>query len=452
MLLQFTVENFLSFDEPTNFSMRAGKDKDHLEHLIQVGKETATKGAAIYGANAAGKSNLVLAMGFARDLIVGKSGVALSDVRPFRLNAREERASGFHWQFVHAGKLWSYGFDATKTAVVAEYLFARDTQSGKEKRWFERATDVQGATKVKLGAEFVSAITRDDAQLLKLKAPRLDANALFLREILAEKIEAIEPVFQWFEDVLLIVRAETVYDPLIIEAGQNKAFRHFISNHLKGAGAGISKIALYSRDIEDSDFEQAPEEFRDYLQDIKEQIAQGKQISVFNNEKNVRMVFRADETGNMKADTLNAVRVTSGGREEVFDLWEESEGTQRFIHLLPHFYRLQTRPTVLVIDEFERRLHTLLTQRLLRSAFDSPQQNNQFIFTTHDTNLLDSALLRRDEIWFVDKNERGASSLVSLVEFKIRSDANYEKGYLLGAFDGIPYFGSSGSTALTEAK
>ena len=433
MLLQFTVENFLSFDEPTTFSMRAGKDKDHLSHLIRAGKETATKGAAIYGANAAGKSNLVLAMGFARDLIVGKSGASPHDLRPFRLGASQGRTSGFHWQFVHAGKLWSYGFDLTKTAVVEEYLFARDPQSGKDKRWFERTTDAEGATKAKLGADFVSAITKDDAQLLKLKAPRLDADALFLREILAEKIEAIAPIFEWFEDVLLIVRAEMVYEPLLWEARENQHFLNFLSVQLRDAATGIHHLFPMSALTKDK--EAARILAGSYAVD---NLAQGEYMPMHGSNPWTLI-------GKAEGEDYEMIGLYACFEEDeklLSTLAEESEGTQRFIHLLPHFYRLQTRPTVLIIDEFERRLHTLLTQRLLKSALDSPQENNQFIFTTHDTNLLDSALLRRDEIWFVDKNERGASSLVSLVEFKIRSDANYEKGYLLGAFDGIPYFGN----------
>ena len=444
MLLQFTVENYLSFDEPTTFSMRAGKDKDHLSHLIRVGKETLTKGAAIYGANAAGKSNLVLAMGFARDLIVGKQGASLKDLRPFRLSSSEGRSSGFHWQFVHEGKLWSYGFDLTKTAVVEEYLFARDPQSGREKRWFERTTDTEGATHVKLGADFVNAITKDDAQLLKLKAPRLDADALFLREILAEKIEAIAPVFEWFEDVLLIVRAETIYNSLLWEAREDTRFLDFLSTQLRDAATGIHHLHPLSATTKDK--EVARILAGDYDVDT---LTQGEYISTHGSNPWTLI-------GKVKDEDYEMIGLYACFEEDeklLSTLAEESEGTQRFIHLLPHFYRLQTRPTVLIIDEFERRLHTLLTQRLLKNALDSPQQNNQFIFTTHDTNLLDSALLRRDEIWFADKNERGASSLASLVEFKVRSDANYEKGYLLGAFDGIPYFRNAPATAaLTEAK
>ena len=453
MLLQFTVSNFKSFDEPTTFSMRAGGDKDHAGHLIGPEKFRAVRGGAIYGANNAGKSNLVLAMGFARDLIVERDGAGLGALAPSRCSVDKERASGFHWQFLHAGKVWSYGFEVSKTQIVEEYLFAREEKGGKEKRWFERKTDQNGVTKVQFGAGFEDAMTKEDAQLLKLKAPRVDKNRLFLRAARAEKVKAVNAVFEWFEEVLVIVRAETAYGPLLPETTQNKKLLQFISDHLTGAGTGIQKLSLLSRNLEDADFDEGPVELQKYLQDMKEQVKGGNFVTVHHPEKNVRMQFRLDEAGKMKADTLNAIYQMGNGDYEVFDLWEESEGTQRLIHLLPHFYRLQTRPTVLVIDEIERRLHTLLTRRLVETALDgSPFGYNQFIFTTHDTNLLDSALLRRDEIWFVDKDERGASSLVSLVEFKIRADANYEKGYLLGAFDGIPYFRAVEAPVLAEGK
>lgn len=446
MLLQFTVENFLSFDEPTNFSMRAGKDKDHLEHLIRLGKETVTRGAAIYGANAAGKSNLVLAMGFARDLIVGKSGASLSDLRPFRFGSDANRSSGFHWQFFHAGKLWSYGFDVSKTAVREEYLFARDPQNGREKRWFERTTNESGVTTVKLGAEFVSAITKDDAQLLKLKAPRLDANALFLREILAEKIEAISPVFKWFEKALLIVRAEETVENLNLSLEEGRELLKFATDLLRFADTGVDALVIEKTPWAEDDLsEELDGESLKMAEDIF--AAELPRCFFDFSGKNGPVGMECDEAGNFWTLRFQAQHSIQQHRHP-FPLTWESDGTRRLLQLAPALFLLNYDSFALVVDEIDRRLHTLLAREIVKMGL-SESSKGQFIFTTHDTNLLDSALLRRDEIWFVDKNERGASSLVSLVEFKIRSDANYEKGYLLGAFDGIPYFGAPDLAALT---
>jgi len=441
MLLQFTVENYLSFDAKAVFSMRASLDKDHLAHVVG-GKIPLLRGAAIYGANAAGKSNLVLAMGFARDFIAprGQNTASLSDVRPFGLRENAGRASVFHWHFIHDGKIWNYGFSLTNERVVEESLYVRDEKSGREKRWFERTTNENGETSVSLGREFLNA-RKDDGELLKRIGTRTPKDELFLRYCRQIKIAAVEPVFAWFEDVLLIVRAESDYEPLVLEANENESFLKFLSEHVRDAGTGIDAIGkteVIEKDIPDHSLQKMKEMYA-ALEPGETSLKIDKSHG-FNDWS----VVRRDESGSLSFITLFAQHLTKEKSIRYFNPKWESEGTQRFLHLLPRLYQLQTRPTVLVIDELERRLHTLLTRRLVDQALNvSPQSKSQFIFTTHDTNLLDSDLLRRDEIWFVDKDENGASSLASLAEYKVRSDSDYEKGYLLGRFEAIPYFRNS---------
>lgn len=441
MLLQFTVENYLSFDEKAVFSMRASGDKDHPAHVVG-GKIPLLRGAAIYGANAAGKSNLVLAMGFARDFIAprGQNTASLSDVRPFGLRENAGRASVFHWHFIHDGKIWNYGFSLTNERVVEESLYVRDEKSGREKRWFERTTDENGETSVSLGDEFLNA-KKDDGQLLKLIGPRTPDAELFLRYCRQNQIAAVEPVFAWFEDVLLIVRAESDYEPLVLEANENESFLKFLSDHVRDAGTGID--AIEKVEVKEGDI---PEQSLRAMKEMYHALEPGE--TSLKIDKNLGFndwsVVRRDEFGALSFITLFAQHRTKEEGVRNFNPNQESEGTQRFLHLLPRLFQLQTRPKVLIIDELERRLHTLLTRRLVDQALNvSPQMRSQFIFTTHDTNLLDSDLLRRDEIWFVDKDENGASSLTSLAEYKIRSDSDYEKGYLLGRFEAIPYFRNS---------
>ena len=447
MLLQFTVENFLSFDEKAVFSMRASGDKDHASHVIG-GKIPLLRGAAIYGANAAGKSNLILAMGFARDFIAprGQNTASLSDVRPFGLRENADRPSVFHWHFIHNGKVWNYGFSLTGERVVEETLYVRDEKNGREKKWFERKTNEKGETSVSFGDEFLGGKPSSDGQLLKLIGPRTPQTELFLRHCRVNQIAAVEAVFAWFEDVLLIVRAESDYEPLVLEANENESFLKFLSEHVRDAGTGIDAIET----TEISEDVLAENNANDTLLNLKELCADlepGETSLKLGGKKSgihEWSLLRRDESGKLSIVMLSAIHNTKEDKRFIFHPNQESEGTQRYLHLLPRLFQLQTRPKVLIIDELERRLHTLLTRRLVDQALNvSPQTRSQFIFTTHDTNLLDSDLLRRDEIWFVDKDENGASSLASLAEYKIRSDSDYEKGYLLGRFEAIPYFRNS---------
>ena len=126
-----------------------------------------------------------------------------------------------------------------------------------------------------------------------------------------------------------------------------------------------------------------------------------------------------------------------------FSINEESEGTQRLINLIPALFALQEESEMVIfLDELDRRLHPLLSRLFVTTAINCRNKSNQLIFTTHDTNLLDLELLRRDEIWFVEKSNEGNSSLYSLAEFKTRPDLKIEKGYLNGRFGAIPFFGN----------
>jgi AAA15 family ATPase/GTPase len=125
-----------------------------------------------------------------------------------------------------------------------------------------------------------------------------------------------------------------------------------------------------------------------------------------------------------------------------FSMEEESEGTQRLIHLVPSLFILkQDSEIVVFLDELDRRLHPLLSRYFVETAINCRAKGNQLVFTTHDTNLLDLDLLRRDEIWFIEKDSQGASSCYSLAEFKIRPDLKIEKGYLNARFGAIPFLG-----------
>ena len=138
-----------------------------------------------------------------------------------------------------------------------------------------------------------------------------------------------------------------------------------------------------------------------------------------------------------------------------FAIDEESDGTQRLINLIPALFILKKNPeNVIFLDELDRRLHPLLSRQFLEFSLHCKTQEsrNQLIFTTHDTNLLDLDLLRRDEIWFVEKNSKGASHLYSLAEFKIKPDLKIEKGYLNGRFGAIPFFGDIRSLGWIECE
>lgn len=436
MLLQFTVENFLSFDEAEAFSMVATRDKDHLRHVVE-GTPPALRGAAIYGANASGKSNLVLAMHFARDLIVrGRRAEQAIGARAFALtDVKSARPSGFHWVFRHAGKVWSYGFDVSARAVKDEYLAARPESGGREKNWFKRTTDAQGKSQVKFGDEMKA--TTKEPQLLRFLERSLRAEQPLLTHAIENNFEGLMPVWEWFDNVV-IVRADSVNYDLLKISRKSSAFLDFASELLKFADTDIDRIVteqkpLKLEEIDENDFEDI-----DYfdLESALDSLEPGEMVN-FDMGFVPRAVTR-DENGQLWLLRFQARHKLANGEFRDFPFEWESEGTQRLLHLATILFAIRELPYIFVIDEIDRRLHTLLVREFVRIGLRTGV--GQLIFTTHDSNLLDAAQLRRDEIHFVQKDE-GRSHLSRLSDWKVRKDLDYEKAYLLGMFEGRPHFG-----------
>lgn len=419
--------------------MRASDEADHPEHVLTRGKHRAVRGAALYGANAAGKSNLVLAMGFARDLIVRGRGLNRSiGVRPFALRKGDNRPSGFHWQFIHDGQLWSYGFDVTSRHIVEEYLFSRDENGDEEKMWFERKTDENGETKVEFGPGLVARGNSRLSLRLELIAENLRANQLFLTHAMENKVEEMEKVWEWFNEYFYVVHAESTYRDILKVAVQGEDFLKFAGELLRFADTGIIELIAEKKPF---DLEEAENDFShvDFF-DLEAECAtlEHGEMRQFDSGLVPKAVLR-DENGDLWSLTFQALHRTSDGETHKIPFEHESEGTQRLLHLSPILFVLRRRAFTIVADELDRRLHTLLAREFVKLALDESSQG-QLIFTTHDTNLLDADLLRRDEIWFVDKGKSGASSLYSLAQFEMDKDVDYEKAYLLGLFEGRPYF------------
>lgn len=419
--------------------MRASDEADHPEHVLTRGKHRAVRGAALYGANAAGKSNLVLAMGFARDLIVRGRGLNRSiGVRPFALRKGDNRPSGFHWQFIHDGQLWSYGFDVTSRHIVEEYLFSRDENGDEEKMWFGRKTDENGETKVEFGPGLVARGNSRLSLRLELIAENLRANQPFLTHAVENKVEELSSVSREFTSGLQIFKAENTIRNLVMSPDEAAAFVRFAGELLRFADTGIDGLELSRKPhFEDDLLEELPDEDQEAIEST---FYNGDPQFLFNfDNADSPFAIEEDESGGVWTVRFRTTHKNEQGEIEEFPFEWESEGTHRILQLAAAFFYLRHEATTLIIDELDRRLHTLLAREFVKLALDESSQG-QLIFTTHDTNLLDADLLRRDEIWFVDKGKSGASSLYSLAQFEMDKDVDYEKAYLLGLFEGRPYF------------
>ena len=443
MLVQFSVENFLSFDEEQIFSMVAASGDQHPTHLVpNVPRkgDSLLRAAALYGANGAGKSNLVQAIRFAKNLIVeGTRGTQAIPVRPFKLGGQAGRPSKFEFIIKTQGVLYNYGFRLDASRIQEEWLYA--TPNKHEVKFFERTTSEDGRVEVETGPT-LSGRRSKQKQFLQFVAQGTRRNQLFLTETLERNVAEVKPVLDWFQRRFLILSAEALPTNLEMNVHGDELLTELLQAVLRNTGTGIDEV--FTKEIV-FDFAELPQSLADSAEiQIRAQLAESDAVALnLYGPQESRTTLKQGEQEQIMQVLLQTRHRGKDGQLVDFNLDEESDGTQRLINLVPLLFMLKHNlDQVIVLDELDRRLHPFLSRFLVQAALEGDgEQYGQLIFTTHDTNLLDLDLLRRDEIWFAEKDKGGASHLYSLAEFKTRTDLKIEKGYLNGRFGAIPFIG-----------
>lgn len=438
MLYQFIVENFKSFRDEAVLNLAAASYDEHPSHLCKgAAKDTnLLRAGAIYGANASGKTNLVKAILFAKELITeGTTGEMAINVPPFRLSEKTLHSpSRFEFIFETKQTVYHYGFVLFSDKIAEEWLL--DVTTGSEKLIFERTVD-SGKTKVDPGRKYFKS--KNDRKLVKFIAQTTRINQLFLKEAFERNLEQIKPVFRWFAEQLQVIPAVANYRLLEFRTKSDESFSNFLGRLLKDAGTGIEKIEAETLEL---DFEQ-------YLPDLdakqREMIASHIReekgvVTIDDGRGNKYFIHIEDPQKGPELLRLRAMHKNEEGKMVSFELREESEGTRRYLNLLPILYDTQEEDRVYVVDELDRRLHPDLVGSFLELFLNqSDGCRSQLLFTTHNTLLMDQELLRRDEIWFIEKDlDKGSSTLYPLTDMKVRNDLRLDKAYLHGRFGAVP--------------
>lgn len=393
MLIQFSVENYLSIKDKVVLSMLASRDTEHPEHLIVDGNKSHLKSTVIYGANASGKSNVLNAFWFMVNYVLTSHNQQVHKAierSPFKFDRETPtRPSSFEVIFTANGIRYAYGFSVTDKAVVEEYLYYYP--NGRQALIFER----------KDTTDFRFTVDVEEQNTLK---ERTSTNKLYLSVASNWSYSKVVPVLEWFASCQIITK-HSVADAYGLEAEQLKDddYRRVIASMLRVADFGIQSLQVRDSDPIPS-----------------------LRSDAFPNIEAVHTV--QDTDGNASSYTLN--------------MTEESDGTNSYFKLIGIVKKALDQGTLLIADEMDAHLHPLLTKHLV-SLFNSAEFNPngaQLIFTSHNTNLLDLDVLRRDQIWFTEKDEQtAATDLFSLYDFSIRKDAKVEKGYLIGRYGAIPF-------------
>lgn len=431
MLVRFVVENFLSFEKETEFSMIGGSFKTHPNHLYKIKKINLLKSSAIYGANAAGKSNLIKAIDIMQHIIrKGELTKNLNDSK-FKLNPDNyTKPISFEIELAIEKEFFNYGFSIQDDKIIEEWLF--ETGTAKPKSIFTRKISDNGKLEIKFARKYYNPNPSQFNLLIKLLEENLvQENQLLLckKEL---KISIINKIRFWLENKIVIIFPHSIFRSFIPIMNDNLEFNIFTNNIIKAFDTGVQQLC-----IEDVG-----------LDELKNAIPPKDLDTLINQQKNNSFVNIKGKNGwfwvskqNDKVEIKKLVSKHKSANSELvpFEITDESDGTQRLLDFIPMFDLLLKDDVTFIVDEIDQSLHSnlLLT---LTSKILSDNTKGQFIFTTHESNLLDLNIFRQDEIWFCEKNnESGASVLYSLADYKPRYDLDIRKGYLMGRFGAIPF-------------
>ena len=411
MLIEFSIGNYRSFKDKVTFSMVAAnivakqKELDDNNVFAVYDDLRLLKSAAIYGANASGKSNLAKALSFMKWFMINSSKETQSTekigVEPFELSTETEaKPSFFEIVFILDGTKYKYGFEANQKRIISEWL--SDVPNTNIIRLFERVTDGNSHKLKYLSKRFKA----------KDIYPKTRSNALFLSVAAQFNVEIAERILDWLTKKVNIVSGLDDQDYLSYTVSsliKNNVNKSEIIELIKKLDLGIKQIRIKEAEI-------IPIEQSFYHFKTESSIRTGHEK--FGNKGNVSIKF--------------------------FDLDnQESEGTKKIISIAGLLVDTLKYGQLLIFDEFDARLHPLVGKAIVE-LFNSKKtnfNNAQLIFMTHDTNLLSNKLFRRDQIWFTEKNKYGATDLYSLVEYKIPNDASFESDYIKGRYGAIPFIG-----------
>lgn len=432
MLLNFRFSNFKSFEELAHFSMITGRSRQHPDNFFKEKNFNVLTFSAIYGLNAGGKSNFVDAIGLSRAMI-------LNDLQNLRIYNRfnknnpenQHAISNFEYEIAINNQYFVYGFSIilNKYKVVKEYLI--DITDEKNEIPIFTRDEHTNETNININFDYLN-LDKDTINRINVYKNDLPTSVLFLQALNSNHKKRLtsknnkklitESVFNWFKDVLEVISPEGTTDHY---AYLNKQHLEELGKYLNAFDTGVSKVKFHSVS---EDAIELPLQIREKIfEDILSSTSKGALIRTGHN------IFKVQ---NKQGDIdIQEIRFIHASKNVSYSLEEESDGTKRIIDIFSIL--LDTKHKVYVVDELDRSLHPNLSYKFVEE-FINQKSKNQLIVTTHEERLLDLNLLRRDQVWFVERNNYGNSSLYSLEEYKERFDTNIRKQYLDGRYGSVP--------------
>lgn len=452
MLIRFKVSNFLSFNEQQEFSMIAGATKKKEKHLINDNNLKLLKFSAIYGANASGKSNLLKAINFSKNIIL--KGITFNSANLYcRINKKnQKKISSFEFEIKINNKFYAYGFDMilSENSIQAEWLYELDKEKNKEVLIYTRKLNEEINLNEKYFDNVKDIINRINVYYSDMKS---QDNILFLTIMNKNKdtmyedfpnnnVMIFKNLFEWFTNTLTIIFPQVGLDNTPYFSSEENIEK--INEIISTFGTGISKCKVVESNMQELK-DNIPQ---DILRGMISTIEKGYLDSLKSNKKlkvqqgciriNREMyILKKSSADNL---TIEKIVLEHKNNDSEYLFSEESDGTQRLFDLIEILMN-KNRVKVYLIDELDRCLHPELTFEFVKRFLSNYEDNNtQMIVTTHESRLLNFELLRRDEIWFANRQKYGPTELYSLEDYNERFDKKIDKAYLEGRYGGVPIF------------
>lgn len=394
MLIRFSFKNFKSFKDENCLDMEATSLKEHEYNIVKTDNGDYLKVAAIYGANASGKTNVLQAFGYMRNRILktddSKNNSPIEEnVYTYMIN--NNPISLEVEILAKNNKIYKYGFELLKDSFISEWLFEK--RVNKFYTIFERDNN---KVTLKNNNKSVGYANIDISSLFLNIYSKIDSNN-----------DDFKNVINWFKNANYLNLGNPIFESEVnnrisLKILSDENYKKELIKFLKTFEPGIEGIEITPDSVE----------------------------AVIKNNGAVK---------------IELIHKGENGIKKALPIYLESNGTMKMFHLFDHFMESLKNGMVLLIDELDAKLHPLLTRYIINLFHKNETNigNGQLIYSTHDTVNLNKDTFRRDEIWFAEKDRDGISKIYSLSDYKIndtkvRNDATYNKDYLTGRYGAIP--------------
>jgi uncharacterized protein len=438
MFIRCMLRNIYSFGDEKEFNMIPAPRFTRLKgHKYQKQGIEVLKLASFYGANGAGKSNLIRSLEFLKNIVVTGDLPSPMKLRRMKHFHASEDPMVLAVEFINQDVPYIYAVEIGEQSILKEELYISGLGKREDELVFERSTYIGGKTVLQLSEGFLNS---EEGRVLKgiLENNLIKQNKTCLK-ILSELDNALlgdtKNAYRWFKQQLVIITPGVRSSGLAHRLDIDEEFHRYAEQIVCSFSVGIKKLQTVTKPISEFFGDDNKADMEALLNRVTE--SPGAVLGLFN--KDGEEIIVVEENGEVVVKQLKTEHATKEGRPVMFDLSEESDGSIRLMHYLPAFKDLLTKDVTYFIDEIERSIHPLLIKEIIGKFSADDNTKGQLICTTHESNLLDQEIFRQDEIWFVEKDLSGSSDLYSLCDFKEHNTKDIRKGYLSGRYGSIPF-------------